>query len=251
MNESDLKREVSSEILEALVQLYLRLNGYFCIGNYLYHRSKLEIENGLVSESDVLAMRMPNQVEVLSDGTEQRNDPLLLPPSAETRPDCVIGEVKEREVDFNNPIKRDGGEAVIASALRMFGLLPHGEFEEGKLGSTIAARLRKQVLEQAWSKFPYCDEDHRLFVRMIVFARRDAKKANNRTLAFIPLEHLLEWVRDRMKPGQICSPYTRSNKFSPWHGITRVVVDFLDASYEMQPGPSLDDLLSFALKKLL
>lgn len=228
------------------MQLYLRLNGYFRIDNYLYHRSKAEVGHGLVSESDVLAIRMPHQLEVLSDGAEQKNDPFLLLPPAEIRPDCVVGEVKEREVDFNNPIKRDGGEAVIASALQMFGLLPHSEFEEGKLGLTIAARLREQILEPAWSKFPHFDKGQRLFVRMIVFARNDATRANNR--AFISLEHTLEWVRDRMKPGQVCSPYTRSDKFSPWRGVARVVVDFLDASYAIQDGPSLDELVSFALK---
>jgi hypothetical protein len=134
-SQADRERECRAEVLEALVGLYLRLNGYFCVSKYLYHRSKSEIESGLISESDVLAIRMPHQAEVLSDGTGQGNDSLLVFPAAEMRPDCVIAEVKEREVDFNHPIKREGGEAVIASAVRMFGLLPASEFEQGAIGS--------------------------------------------------------------------------------------------------------------------
>ena len=53
-----------AEVLEALVLLYLRLNGYFCIPNYLYHRVQ---DFGLRTESDVLGIRFPHQKEVLSE----------------------------------------------------------------------------------------------------------------------------------------------------------------------------------------
>ncbi len=47
-----------SEILEALVELYFRLNGYFCIRNYLQH---LATGFGLETESDLLAIRLPHR----------------------------------------------------------------------------------------------------------------------------------------------------------------------------------------------
>jgi hypothetical protein len=92
----------------------------------------------------------------------------------------------------------------------------------------MAVHLCSKILEPSWTGFPRNEDDKRLSVRMIVFARRDAKGADKR--AFIRLEHVLEWIRNRMKPGEVCSPYERSDKFSPWRGATRVVVDFLDAS---------------------
>jgi hypothetical protein len=64
-----------AEVLEALVELYLRLNGYFCIRNYLYHRSA---QFGLDTESDLLAIRMPFQEEMLPDGSRQQNDESLI-----------------------------------------------------------------------------------------------------------------------------------------------------------------------------
>jgi len=57
-----------SAILEALVGLYLRLNGYLTISNYLQHRTD---RFGLETESDALALRMPYQEEQLPDARTQ------------------------------------------------------------------------------------------------------------------------------------------------------------------------------------
>jgi hypothetical protein len=53
--------------------------------------------------------------------------------------DCVIAEVKEPAVEFNEPIRRPDGLRLIASALRMFGVFP-------------AARLRKMVWRTGWPR---------------------------------------------------------------------------------------------------
>ena len=71
MAPEDVRR---AEVLEALAELYLRLNGYFCIRNFLQHRPDPD-EFGLFTETDVLAVRMRHQEEVLENGMHQRNDP--------------------------------------------------------------------------------------------------------------------------------------------------------------------------------
>src|SRR5437867_1325209 len=107
-----------AEILEALVELYLRLNGYFCIRNYLQH---LITGFGLETESDLLAIRMPYQQEILDDGRKQPNDNTLILPENPPLIDCIIAEVKEPSIEFNPPVRRDGGRRLITGALRIFG----------------------------------------------------------------------------------------------------------------------------------
>src|SRR6266446_1751018 len=120
MSTSDQKNEHRrrAETIEALVELYLRLNGYFCIGSYLQHR----IDGfGLETESDVLAIRMPYQREELFGGRAQPNDErLVLSPSSQLV-DCIIAEVKEGVVEFNKPVTGPDGPRRIRNILRMFG----------------------------------------------------------------------------------------------------------------------------------
>lgn len=81
----------------------MRLNGYFCIRNYLQHRF------GLETESDVLALRMPHQQEELPDGQVQPNDDRLVLPKSPAMADCVIAEVKEPAVEFNKSTRGPEG----------------------------------------------------------------------------------------------------------------------------------------------
>src|SRR5947208_7559996 len=118
MSEDSARR---SETLEALVALYLRLNGYLSITNYLQHRSA---GFGLETESDVLALRMPHQREVLPDGRVQSNDERIVLPTSPPYIDCIIAEVKESAIGFNKPMRGPDGAIRIAQAIRMFGVLP-------------------------------------------------------------------------------------------------------------------------------
>ena len=56
-----------AKVLEGLTELYLRLNGYFCIRNYLQHRAEPD-DFGLHTESDLLALRMAEREEALTEG---------------------------------------------------------------------------------------------------------------------------------------------------------------------------------------
>ncbi len=62
-------------------------------------------EFGLHTESDLLAIRLPYQEEMLEDGRRQPNDPLLVLPENERMLDCIIAEVKEPSVEFNKRIR--------------------------------------------------------------------------------------------------------------------------------------------------
>ena len=236
----DVKRDCRAEALEALAALYLRLNGYFCITNYLYHRSKQDTSEGLRTESDLLALRMPHQCETLEDGVNQTNDTELVL-KGNDKIDCVIAEVKESAVEFNPPIRDAHGWKVILDAIRMFGVLPAGDFDDHKSGIAIAKGLHGQIIKPAWAQIPVAgDEKQRIWVRMLVFARSSAQHAKNRK--FISLEHCLDFICGRMRPGAGCNPYPRGAGFSPWRGIARKIVEFLDQPCKE---PTLDSLLAY------
>jgi|SRR5579872_4866744 hypothetical protein len=218
-----------SDVLEALVELYLRLNGYFCIPNYLQHR----IEGfGLDTESDVMAIRMPYQEEVLQDGRRQPNDDTVILPEDSADIDCIVAEVKEPSVEFNKSLRGPEGPLRICAALQMFGVFPRDTFKEDGIAAKVAGDLHSAINATVWSEYPrgYSPEQ-KVSVRLIVFAPATAKHAEERK--HIDLQHALEFTKWRMRPGEACSEY-RSLKVpsaSPWRGCTRQIVEVLDESH--------------------
>lgn len=225
-----------AEVEETLAELYLRLNGYFCIRNYLQHR----VEGfGLDTESDVLAIRMPYQEEVLEDGRRQRNDETLVLPEDSRVVDCIIAEVKEPSVEFNKSLRGPEGPQRICAALQMFGVFSREAFSPGGTAEKIAGELHTKINANAWLEYPaeYSPEQ-RVSVRLIVFAPDTAKHAKERK--HIDLQHALEFVKWRMRPGEPCAQYRSPNvpSASPWQGCTRLIVEVLDESCGL-PGPTL------------
>jgi len=106
----------------ALVQTYLRVNGYFTVSEYPI----VELRGGFqaATDMDVLAFRFPGAERVVPGEDEQRRrrrtrfrvDPRLdVPPG---HPDMIVGEVKEGAAEFNRAGRRPD---VLAAALARFG----------------------------------------------------------------------------------------------------------------------------------
>ena len=223
-----------AEVLESLAELYLRLNGYFCIRNYLHH---LVEGFGLDTESDLLAVRLPHQEEVLQDGRRQPNDATLILPGNQLLVDCVIAEVKEPSVEFNSRLRGTDGPRLIAGALRMFGVLRGDAFEAGGLALSLARALHEQINEARWARIPFAEipgtdeTKYAAFVRMLVFAPETAKHATDRK--HFDLQHVLAFTRSRMRPGEPCARYRDPAvpSASPWRGCARLIVETLDESH--------------------
>lgn len=237
-----------AEVLEALVDLYLRLNGYFCIRNYLQH---LIAGFGLETESDLLAFRMPYQEEVLEDGRRQLNDPNLILSEDQAMVDCVIAEVKEPSVEFNKPIRGSEGTRLITAALRMFGVLPKDAFKQDGVAHGLANDLHRQINSRFWAEIPMSRAaEHKMCVRMVVFAPETAKHAGARK--HFDLQHVLHFTRCRMRPGEPCAPYRdlAVPSASPWRGCTRLVVETLDESHSRgETHLRLEELVERALSR--
>jgi hypothetical protein len=227
MTPNDARR---AEVLEALAELYLRLNGYFCIRNFLQHRPDPD-EFGLFTESDLLAIRMRHQEEVLENGMHQPNDHNLVLPGDEAKVDCVIAEVKEPSVEFNRPIRGADGPRRIADTLRMFGVFPQESFVRDGVGEKIASELHKKVNQITWPEHPTArSRDQGVSVRMVVFAPETAKHAKDRK--HFDLQIVLDFARRRMRLGEPCAPYRRlDTPVSPWRGCTHLIVEVFDKSH--------------------
>jgi len=230
-----------AEVLEALVELYLRLNGYFCIRNYLQHR----IEGfGLDTESDLLAMRMPHQEEVLQDGRRQPNDVNLVLPEDSATVDCIIAEVKEPSVEFNKPLRGAEGWHRICSALKMFGVFPGKAFEPGGIATSIANELHAQINAKVWAEHPNGHSpEHAVSVRLVVFAPETAKHATERK--HFDFQYILDFAKSRMRPGEPCAEYRNPKvaSASPWRGCTRLIIETLDESHSANADLPVEQLI--------
>lgn len=108
----------------ALVQAYLRVNGYFTVSEYPI----LEMRSGqyrVATDLDLLAFRFPGAGRRVQDHSPDEDlfqpDPALgCPPD---RADMLIGEVKEGRAELNRTV-RDAG--VLRTALARFGCCPPG-----------------------------------------------------------------------------------------------------------------------------
>lgn len=107
----------------ALVQAYLRINGYFTVAEYPI----LETRGGgafqMATDIDLLAFRFPRAIrQIIGPRGKKRQavlsipDPVLGVPDA--APDMIIGEVKEGQGHLNKAMR---DPAVIAAALARFG----------------------------------------------------------------------------------------------------------------------------------
>lgn len=117
----------------ALVQTYLRVNGYFTVTEYPVVEATRWGGTRALTDIDVLAFRFPGAGRLI--GERFQTDPALCcPPEG---PDMLIGEVKEGRASFNSGAR---DPAVLAAALARFGccspehvrhtvqaLLSHGE----------------------------------------------------------------------------------------------------------------------------
>lgn len=113
-----------AERAERFCRWFLRFNGYFSIENFIVHASDdpSRISGGLVApvtETDVLALRMPHSMEV--KGQLHVANFLPLVEGAGNKIDVIIGESKTGDARPNAIWRRDG-TAAIEYLVRFVGL---------------------------------------------------------------------------------------------------------------------------------
>jgi len=167
----------------ALVQAYLRINGYFTVAEYPILKSNGVSAVQMATDIDILAFRFPGAVRQIV-GRSGRNrqeslsipDPYLKAPSGE--PDMIIGEVKEGSAHINKSMRNP---SVISAALARFGCCDPSDAE----------RTARKLLRAGRAKTP---EGH--LVRIVVFA---SGGNNGRRFQIISLAHVAEFLRNYLR----------------------------------------------------
>jgi hypothetical protein len=106
----------------ALVQAYLRVNGYFTVAEYPVIEAMERGGYRTVTDLDILAFRFPNAGRLIP-GAEMDSHEALFEPDpvlgiTGDNPDLLIGEVKEGRAELNEGARNP---RVIGVALRRFG----------------------------------------------------------------------------------------------------------------------------------
>ena len=149
----------------ALVQAYLRLNGYFTVAEYPIMETRKHGDVEMATDIDILAFRFPGAFRQII-GRHGRNqekelsipDPHLHVPDG--KPDMIIGEVKEGHARINKSMRHP---AVISAALARFGCcsLDHAEQTAEKLLHTGHADTPEGHHARIMVFAPSGDEDRR------------------------------------------------------------------------------------------
>lgn len=116
----------------AMVQSYLRLNGYFTITEFPVIQSMRHGGHRVATDLDILAFRFPRAGSLITrsgsssvhDSTIARTDPAL--GLAPEEPDMIIGEVKEGRAELNKGAREP---AVLRAALARFGCCDEHEVD--------------------------------------------------------------------------------------------------------------------------
>lgn len=142
----------------ALVQAYLRLNGYFTVSEYPVVATRGASEYRTATDLDVLAFRFPTPGQLvpardrrgLRDENHMAVDPALGVPA--NRADMVVCEVKEGRAVLNQPTTDPG---VLRATLVAFGCCPPQQ----------AAGLSTTIIREGRAVLPNGHE-----IRLVVFA---------------------------------------------------------------------------------
>ena len=138
---------------ELLTLWFLRLNGYFCVPNFIIHPDAPGPQR---TDADILAVRFPYCREVA--GAPMPQDESFVVPS---RIDFLIAEVKAGECRLNGPWAKPGPKNV-QYVLRWMGFM-----EDGDRLEVVAQALYQQ---KKWE-----DPDGRYSVRIACFGRSISK----------------------------------------------------------------------------
>ncbi len=167
----------------ALVQAYLRINGYFTVAEYPILETHGKNAVQMATDIDILAFRFPGAIrQVVGKRNEkwQRGlsipDPDLKVPSG--APDMIIGEVKEGRAHLNKSMRNP---SIVSAALARFGCCA-AKHAEGTV---------QKLLASGRAKTP---EGH--MVRIVVFASGGAEE---RRFQVLTLAHITDFLRSYLR----------------------------------------------------
>jgi hypothetical protein len=190
------------DLAVALVDTYLRLNGYFTVTEFQVQHPVGGGRYETATDLDILAIRLPHAAATVlrhpSQAAEQRqevflaDDPALL--ASADMPDLLIGEVKEGAAALN---RRLATPEVLHAALRRAGCCA----EEHIAGAASVLAARGEFIAQA--------EDARCRVRLASFCGY-VEDVPSPAVLTVTLRHIVEFISSRLRAYR---PVLRSAQF--------------------------------------
>lgn len=167
----------------ALVQAYLRINGYFTVAEYPILETHGRNAVQMATDIDILAFRFPGAIrQVVGKRSEKWQQGLSIPdPDLRVprgAPDMIIGEVKEGRAHINKSMRNS---SIMSAALARFGCCDPRHAE----------RTAQKLLGSGRAQTP---EGHT--VRIVVFA---SSGADERRFQVISLAHITEFLRSYLR----------------------------------------------------
>jgi len=217
-----------AEVQEAVVTLYLRLNGYFTSG-FIVH-SEVPGENK--TELDVLALRLPHNAEPVR-GVDP--DPALEPWDGGV--DFIIGEVKSHGQQFQfNQALRESRECV-ATILQWWGHLTSEEVD--RLTDQVVAMLAPHPGAE---KAPAirCPRDAR--VRAVLFSPEENMRRQNQAW-FISGPPMFAFIWKCLRPAAPRDVCATVYDFGRWGRELEPIVRYFKDGGRQEAG-SFHDLLN-------
>ena len=167
----------------ALVQAYLRINGYFTVAEYPILETHGKNAVQMATDIDILAFRFPGAIrQVVGKRNEKWQQGLSIPdpdlkvPSG--APDMIIGEVKEGRAHLNKSMRNP---SIVSAALARVGCCA-AKHAEGTAQKLLAAGRAKTP------------EGH--MVRIVVFASGGAEE---RRFQVLTLAHITDFLRSYLR----------------------------------------------------
>ena len=165
-----------SERAERFCRWFLRFSGYFSIENFVVHASddSGRISGGIiapVTETDLLALRMPHSVEVKGALHVANFEPLV--GGATGKVDVVIGEVKTGDSRPNPVWRANGSVAAIEYLVRFIGLCSTEE-QVREVATELRVHFRRESVNTRYRYVIFCHKPNehyrKLGVQHITFS---------------------------------------------------------------------------------
>jgi len=168
----------------ALVQSYLRVNGYFTVTEYPIIEASRDTDYRTATDTDILALRFPSTARMIPSKGHRAStlDDQLLPDPALDCPldkvDMIVGEVKEGRAELNKSARK---REVLAAVLTRFGCC-HPD-------------MVTDVVDTLAKKSHALTPDGHV-VRLVAFGKAPDTVAGSRHYKIVPMDHVVQFLQD-------------------------------------------------------
>jgi hypothetical protein len=227
-----------SDVQETLVQLYLRLNGYFVSG-YI-----VQAPHAVATELDVLAVRFPRHEEPEREILCSTH--LAIPAD---RIDFLVGEVKGGADNVNFNVRFRNNPTAVRSVFQRFGAFPCTEIDRAV--AAVPQLLDPAHLRRAGA-FPeidialWADANYHANVRFVPFATEQTR-ATGGTRPYIFSDDLLGFAWDCFRPQRERALCDVRYNFDLWGPQFVHMVQFFKNPARVDPGTIQDLYTAYGL----